>query len=286
MLYSIRSERLLWRSSTTTCSSVVRGPDHRRSCLGCHELHEEPRPPAQRGHRDAFFGEVLARSRPPACSRTSTSPSMAPCSRPGRGTRASTPKDTDRPLADGPKNPTSTSTAETRRNDTHESTTDPEAGSQEGRGQEPNSASRPSADGEPPRPHPRCARDPGQRDGGTRCRSRAARRAAAKPARHRRRRQGLRHARLRSCRPRAVTPHVAQNTLQAAARSTHGRPVTPGYAVSQRIRKRVEQSFGWTKTVGGSASCDIGAADSSIGCFLRRRRVQPGALAESRGATG
>jgi len=25
----------------------------------------------------------------------------------------------------------------------------------------------------------------------------------------------------------------------------------PGYAISQRVRKRVEEIFGWTKTVGG-----------------------------------
>jgi transposase len=52
-------------------------------------------------------------------------------------------------------------------------------------------------------------------------------------------------------RQRGVTPHVAQNT--SGRRSAIDRRVTqhPGYAVSQRIRKRVEEIFGWMKTVGG-----------------------------------
>jgi hypothetical protein len=49
----------------------------------------------------------------------------------------------------------------------------------------------------------------------------------------------------------SVTPHVAQNTSGRAsaidARTTrHG-----GYGVSQRIRKRIEEGFGWMKTVAG-----------------------------------
>jgi transposase len=48
-----------------------------------------------------------------------------------------------------------------------------------------------------------------------------------------------------------VTPHVAQNTT--ARRSAIDARTTrhPGYAVSQRKRKLVEQAFGWMKTVGG-----------------------------------
>lgn len=49
-----------------------------------------------------------------------------------------------------------------------------------------------------------------------------------------------------------VTPHVAQNT---ARRSAIDRRTTrhPGYAASQRIRKRIEEAFGWIKTVAGQA---------------------------------
>lgn len=47
-----------------------------------------------------------------------------------------------------------------------------------------------------------------------------------------------------------VTPHVAQNT--AGRRSAIDDRTTrhPGYAISQRIRKRVEEIFAWLKTVG------------------------------------
>ena len=47
------------------------------------------------------------------------------------------------------------------------------------------------------------------------------------------------------CRQLGVTPHVAQN--QAGRRSAiDGRTTRhPGYAISQRARKRVEEIFGW-----------------------------------------
>ena len=47
-----------------------------------------------------------------------------------------------------------------------------------------------------------------------------------------------------------VTPHVAQNTTR---RSGIDRRTTrhPGYAASQRVRKRIEEAFGWIKTVAG-----------------------------------
>ena len=44
------------------------------------------------------------------------------------------------------------------------------------------------------------------------------------------------------------TPHVAQAPRSAIDERTT-RP--PGYAVSQRIRKRIEEVFGWMKTIGG-----------------------------------
>jgi transposase len=47
-----------------------------------------------------------------------------------------------------------------------------------------------------------------------------------------------------------VTPHVAQNTSRASA--IDGRTTRhQGYAISQRIRKRIEEGFGWMKTVAG-----------------------------------
>jgi hypothetical protein len=53
------------------------------------------------------------------------------------------------------------------------------------------------------------------------------------------------------CRTRGVTPHVAQN-LRRNGGSAIDRPTTrhPGYAISQRVRKRIEEIFGWMKTTG------------------------------------
>jgi IS5 family transposase len=45
-----------------------------------------------------------------------------------------------------------------------------------------------------------------------------------------------------------ITPHVAQKPHSAIDRRTTRHP---GYEVSQRVRKRVEEIFGWMKTIGG-----------------------------------
>jgi len=53
------------------------------------------------------------------------------------------------------------------------------------------------------------------------------------------------------CRKRHVTPHVAQNLKARGGSAIDARTAgRAGYAVSQRIRKRVEEIFGWSKTVG------------------------------------
>ena len=47
-----------------------------------------------------------------------------------------------------------------------------------------------------------------------------------------------------------MTPHVAQHTTRRRS-AIDGRTTRhPGYAVSQQKRKRVEEVFGWLKTVG------------------------------------
>jgi len=49
-----------------------------------------------------------------------------------------------------------------------------------------------------------------------------------------------------------VTPHVAANTARRGGSAIDGRTTRHGgYLVSQRIRKRVEEIFGWLKTIGG-----------------------------------
>jgi transposase len=53
---------------------------------------------------------------------------------------------------------------------------------------------------------------------------------------------------VRDLRQRRITPHVAQKRHSAIDRRTTRHP---GYAISQQKRKLVEQVFGWMKTVGG-----------------------------------
>lgn len=53
------------------------------------------------------------------------------------------------------------------------------------------------------------------------------------------------------CRALNATPHVAQNDRRPGGSALDPRTTGwPGYALSQRVRKRVEEIFGWIKTVG------------------------------------
>ena len=52
------------------------------------------------------------------------------------------------------------------------------------------------------------------------------------------------------CRNLKATPHVAQNLERPGGSAIDGRTTQhPGYAISQRKRKRVEECFGWLKTI-------------------------------------
>jgi transposase len=52
------------------------------------------------------------------------------------------------------------------------------------------------------------------------------------------------------CRQMNVTPHVAQNTNRTGGSAINGRTTRHvGYALSQRKRKRIEECFGWLKSV-------------------------------------
>jgi transposase len=53
------------------------------------------------------------------------------------------------------------------------------------------------------------------------------------------------------CREMNVVPHVAQNTTGRRSAIDARTTRYPGYALSQRIRKRVEEIFGWMKSIGG-----------------------------------
>jgi transposase len=56
---------------------------------------------------------------------------------------------------------------------------------------------------------------------------------------------------IADCRSRNVTPHVASNDARRGGSAIDARTTRhAGYAVSQVIRKRIEEHFGWGKTVG------------------------------------
>jgi transposase len=52
------------------------------------------------------------------------------------------------------------------------------------------------------------------------------------------------------CRALGITPHIAQHTTKRSSRIDRRTTRHPGYALSQRKRKRIEEVFGWMKTVG------------------------------------
>jgi transposase len=71
------------------------------------------------------------------------------------------------------------------------------------------------------------------------------------------------------CRELGVTPHVAQNTTNRRS-ALDGRTTRHvGYSISQRLRMRIEQVFGWGKTIGGLRRTRVrGLARTQFGTYL------------------
>jgi IS5 family transposase len=71
------------------------------------------------------------------------------------------------------------------------------------------------------------------------------------------------------CRALGVTPHVAQNTTNRRS-ALDGRTTRHvGYSISQRLRMRIEQVFGWGKTIGGLRRTRLrGLARTQFGTYL------------------
>ena len=82
---------------------------------------------------------------------------------------------------------------------------------------------------------------------------------------------------VRACRNLKVTPHVAQKQRSAIdGRTTRH----DGYRFSQRARKRIEEVFGWVKTVGGGRKlryCGTAGLPATLVGGNDHRRLQPGA---------
>jgi transposase len=71
---------------------------------------------------------------------------------------------------------------------------------------------------------------------------------------------------VRGCRELGVSPHVAEvknRRVEGLDRRTTG---SEGYARSQRIRKRIEEIFGWMKTVGGLRKSRYRGVERTHGC--------------------
>lgn len=59
------------------------------------------------------------------------------------------------------------------------------------------------------------------------------------------------HDFVQACRDRGVTPHVASNDTRNGGSAIDARTTRhAGYGLSQVVRKRIEEHFGWGKTVG------------------------------------
>ena len=76
-------------------------------------------------------------------------------------------------------------------------------------------------------------------------------------------------------RGRKITPHVAQKTKRRGGSAIDGRTTRHGgYAVSQKIRKRVEEIGGWIKVIGGFRKTRFkGDPKDATGGMVRRGRL-------------
>jgi hypothetical protein len=71
-----------------------------------------------------------------------------------------------------------------------------------------------------------------------------------------------------------IKPHIARIDGRKTPGLDGRTSCTEGYKVSQRKRKRVEEIFGWLKTVGGMRKTRfIGEARTQIAAYCRRRRT-------------
>jgi len=77
---------------------------------------------------------------------------------------------------------------------------------------------------------------------------------------------------VRELRRMNITPHVAQNNTRRRSAVDERTTRHAGYEVSQRKRKRVEQSFGWMKMVESEAARD---RQCGVAVYLHWACLQP-----------
>jgi transposase len=157
------------------------------------------------------------------------------------------------PPADGPRNPTVNFHGESRQNDTHQSTTDPQARMyRKSKGKEAKLVYMGHVVME--NRHGLVVGCEVTLATGTAEREAAEALLAEIPRSNRATVGGDKgydtRAFVKAMRTIGVTPHVAQNTTNRASAIDSRTTRHPGYGVSQVIRKAVEHPFGWIKTVG------------------------------------
>ncbi|MFN3915905.1 MAG: transposase, partial [Aquabacterium sp.] len=85
---------------------------------------------------------------------------------------------------------------------------------------------------------------------------------------------------IKGCRKLKVTPHVAAKDKHSSVDARLTRQ--EGYKASQKVRKRIEEAFGWAETVGGLAKTKlIGHAKltgQALLCFATYNLVRMGSL--------
>jgi len=73
-----------------------------------------------------------------------------------------------------------------------------------------------------------------------------------------------------------VTPHVSQNLGRRGGSAIDGRTTHhPGYRLSQKKRKRIEECFGWLKAIALLRKATSRSAQSGLDLHLRLCGLQP-----------
>ena len=93
---------------------------------------------------------------------------------------------------------------------------------------------------------------------------------------------------VRECRNMCITPHVAQNLGRRGGSAIDSRTTRhAGYRISQKKRKRIEECFGWLKTIAllsqGASSRNL---EGGLDVYVCVRGLQFGAHAKPDGRSG
>jgi hypothetical protein len=97
---------------------------------------------------------------------------------------------------------------------------------------------------------------------------------AGRPSSDDRKRCATAEAFVEGLKAKGIAPHVAVNGAMGKRGKVRKTAVPPqtvasaGYAISQRLRKRIEEIFGWGKSVGGLAQLKVRGLDKVRAVFV------------------